>query len=262
MNLLARQFLEADLLDRLDAATRGAGLEHGDLEVEITEMEAMTHLERAVEVSRDAARRRVQGGARRFRARPGRHRAHPRPRRAHDQDRPRPHRRQPAGGGQPGDRPVRGGAGGDPRHRRGRRGRRDADRARRAARTRLPDGPGLPVLAADHRRRDVDAAAALRRHPGRHGLVEPARSPSRSAGGAIRMLGCRLPDDSRSADRRSDDRRRSSDASGACYSTRQPIHGIDPHRPHRRRHRGDQRRDDQHGTRRAAWPPTSRADTP
>ena len=52
VNLLARQFLEADLLDRLDAATRGAGLEHGDLEVEITEMEAMTHYERAVEVSR------------------------------------------------------------------------------------------------------------------------------------------------------------------------------------------------------------------
>jgi predicted signal transduction protein with EAL and GGDEF domain len=52
VNLLARQFLESDLLDRLDAATRGAGLEHGDLEVEITEMEAMTHLDRAVEVSR------------------------------------------------------------------------------------------------------------------------------------------------------------------------------------------------------------------
>ena len=56
----------------------------------------------------------------------------------------------------------------------------------------LPDGPGLPVLAADHRRRDAGAAAALRRHPGRHGVVDRRRSRSRSAGGAIRMLGCRL----------------------------------------------------------------------
>ncbi len=52
MNLLARQFLEPDLLDRLDAATRAAGLEHGDLELEIAEMEAMSHYERAVEVTR------------------------------------------------------------------------------------------------------------------------------------------------------------------------------------------------------------------
>ena len=32
-----------DLLDRLAAATDGAGLEHDDLEVEIAEMEAMSH---------------------------------------------------------------------------------------------------------------------------------------------------------------------------------------------------------------------------
>ena len=51
VNLLARQFLQPDLLDRLDAATSAAGLRHGDLEVEISEMEAMSHLERAVEVS-------------------------------------------------------------------------------------------------------------------------------------------------------------------------------------------------------------------
>ncbi len=52
VNLLARQFLEPDLIERLDAATRAAGLEHGDLELEIAEMEAMSHYERAVEVTR------------------------------------------------------------------------------------------------------------------------------------------------------------------------------------------------------------------
>ena len=52
VNLLARQFLEPDLLDRLDAATRSAGLEHGDLEVEIAEMEAISNYDRAVEVTR------------------------------------------------------------------------------------------------------------------------------------------------------------------------------------------------------------------
>jgi predicted signal transduction protein with EAL and GGDEF domain len=52
VNLLARQFLEPDLLDRLDAATRAAGLDHGDLELEIAEMEAMSHYERAAEVTR------------------------------------------------------------------------------------------------------------------------------------------------------------------------------------------------------------------
>jgi EAL domain-containing protein (putative c-di-GMP-specific phosphodiesterase class I) len=52
VNLLARQFLEPDLIDRLDAATRSAGLDHGDLEVEIAEMEAMSNYDRAVEVTR------------------------------------------------------------------------------------------------------------------------------------------------------------------------------------------------------------------
>jgi EAL domain-containing protein (putative c-di-GMP-specific phosphodiesterase class I) len=52
VNLLARQFLQPDLIARLDAATSAAGLEHGDLEVEITELEAMAHYDRAVEVSR------------------------------------------------------------------------------------------------------------------------------------------------------------------------------------------------------------------
>jgi PAS domain S-box-containing protein len=52
VNLLARQFLEADLLERLDEATRAAGLDHGDLELEIAEMEAMSHYDRAVEVTR------------------------------------------------------------------------------------------------------------------------------------------------------------------------------------------------------------------
>ena len=54
--------------------------------------------------------------------------------------------------------------------------------------TRLPDGPGLPVLAADHRRRDAGAAAALRCHPRRHGLV--GRRAARHAAPAAR-LGCR-----------------------------------------------------------------------
>lgn len=52
VNLLARQFLEADLLERLDAATSAAGLDPGDLEIEIAEMEAMSHYERTVEVTR------------------------------------------------------------------------------------------------------------------------------------------------------------------------------------------------------------------
>ena len=51
VNLIARQFLEPDLLSRLDAATRAAGLDHGDLEVEIAEMEAMSHYDRAVAVT-------------------------------------------------------------------------------------------------------------------------------------------------------------------------------------------------------------------
>jgi len=52
VNLLARQFLEPDLIARLDAATTAAGLDHGDVEVEIAEMEAISHYERAVEVTR------------------------------------------------------------------------------------------------------------------------------------------------------------------------------------------------------------------
>jgi predicted signal transduction protein with EAL and GGDEF domain len=52
VNLLARQFLEPDLLERLDAAATAAGLNHGDLELEIAEMEAMSHYDRAAEVTR------------------------------------------------------------------------------------------------------------------------------------------------------------------------------------------------------------------
>ncbi|MGD9906361.1 MAG: putative bifunctional diguanylate cyclase/phosphodiesterase [Vicinamibacterales bacterium] len=52
INLLARQFLQPDLVARLDAATAAAGLDHGDLELEITELEAMAHYEQAVAVTR------------------------------------------------------------------------------------------------------------------------------------------------------------------------------------------------------------------
>lgn len=52
VNLLARQFLHADLVDRLAAAVTGAGLVPGDLELELSEMETTAHFERAVEVTR------------------------------------------------------------------------------------------------------------------------------------------------------------------------------------------------------------------
>ena len=52
VNLLARQFLAPDLVPQLIAAVTGAGLQPGDLEVEVSELEAMTHYDRLVEVSR------------------------------------------------------------------------------------------------------------------------------------------------------------------------------------------------------------------
>jgi diguanylate cyclase (GGDEF)-like protein len=52
VNLLAQQFAAPDLLERLAAATDGAGLDHDDLEIEIAEMEAMSHYEPALAVTR------------------------------------------------------------------------------------------------------------------------------------------------------------------------------------------------------------------
>lgn len=52
VNLLAKQFLAPDLVPQLTAAVRGAGLHPGDLEIEVSELEAMTHYDRLVEVSR------------------------------------------------------------------------------------------------------------------------------------------------------------------------------------------------------------------
>ncbi|MEP7118952.1 MAG: GGDEF and EAL domain-containing protein [Acidobacteriota bacterium] len=52
VNLLAQQFLAPDLVPQLVAAVTAAGLHPGDLEVEISELEAMTHYDRLVEVSR------------------------------------------------------------------------------------------------------------------------------------------------------------------------------------------------------------------
>jgi predicted signal transduction protein with EAL and GGDEF domain len=52
VNLLAQQFLAPDLVPHLMAAVQHAGLHPGDLEVEIAELEAATHLDRVVEVSR------------------------------------------------------------------------------------------------------------------------------------------------------------------------------------------------------------------
>ena len=51
VNLLARQFLSPDLVPRLTEAVATAGLHPGDLELEIAELEAMTHFDRMVEVS-------------------------------------------------------------------------------------------------------------------------------------------------------------------------------------------------------------------
>ena len=52
VNLLAKQFLAPDLVSRLSAAVSAANLHPGDLEVEVAELEAMTHYDRVVEVSR------------------------------------------------------------------------------------------------------------------------------------------------------------------------------------------------------------------
>jgi predicted signal transduction protein with EAL and GGDEF domain len=51
VNLLAQQFTAPDLLDQLAAATDAAGLDHDDLEIEIAEMEAMSHFEQTVAVT-------------------------------------------------------------------------------------------------------------------------------------------------------------------------------------------------------------------
>lgn len=51
VNLLARQFLSPDLVARLTDAVAAAGLRPGDLELEVSELEAMTHFDRMVEVS-------------------------------------------------------------------------------------------------------------------------------------------------------------------------------------------------------------------
>ncbi len=52
VNLLAKQFLAPDLVPQLTAAVTAAGLHPGDLEIEVSELEAMTHYDRLVEVSR------------------------------------------------------------------------------------------------------------------------------------------------------------------------------------------------------------------
>ncbi len=51
VNLLARQFLSPALIDELSGAVNGAGLHPRDVEVEISEMEAMTHFDRLVDIS-------------------------------------------------------------------------------------------------------------------------------------------------------------------------------------------------------------------
>ena len=50
-NLLAGQFLQPDLVARLKMAVAGAGLQPGDLELELSEIDVMRHYERAVEVT-------------------------------------------------------------------------------------------------------------------------------------------------------------------------------------------------------------------
>lgn len=52
VNVLARQFLDPDLVPHLLAAVTSAGLHPGDLELEIAELDAMTHYDQVVEVSR------------------------------------------------------------------------------------------------------------------------------------------------------------------------------------------------------------------
>lgn len=51
VNLSAKQLQAPDLVPRLTSAVRGAGVEPGDLEIEIAELDAMSNFERAVEVS-------------------------------------------------------------------------------------------------------------------------------------------------------------------------------------------------------------------
>ncbi len=51
VNLSSSQLVAPDLVAQLQSAVREAGVEPGDLEVEVAELEAMTHFERAVEVS-------------------------------------------------------------------------------------------------------------------------------------------------------------------------------------------------------------------
>lgn len=51
VNLSTSQFLTPDLVPRLTAAVQEAGIEPGDLEVEVSELDVMAHFDRAVEVS-------------------------------------------------------------------------------------------------------------------------------------------------------------------------------------------------------------------
>lgn len=52
VNLAAKQFLVPDLVARLTEAVASAGLHPADLEIEVSELEAMTHYDQMVEVSR------------------------------------------------------------------------------------------------------------------------------------------------------------------------------------------------------------------
>lgn len=52
VNLLSRQFLQPDLIERLHAIVGAAGLDPGDVELELSEIDVMTHYEQAVEVAR------------------------------------------------------------------------------------------------------------------------------------------------------------------------------------------------------------------
>ena len=51
INLSSSQLVAPDLVAQLQGAVREAGIDPGDLEVEVAELDAMTHFERAVEVS-------------------------------------------------------------------------------------------------------------------------------------------------------------------------------------------------------------------
>ena len=180
VNLLARQFLEPDLLDRLDAATRGAGLDHGDLELEIAEMEAISHYDRAVEVTRALRDAEFKIALDDF----GLGLAateHIRALGVHTLkiDRAYIGTQQQAGSSaivqyavelaailgidvvaEGVETPT------------------ELDTVRALG---CPLVPGVPVLAPDHRRRDAGAAAAIRRHPGRHGMVGRPAADRRSA---------------------------------------------------------------------------------